>query len=241
MLSWIFGKELMSDLRDATADQSVKAAMDEAHAASAARDWPRAAALWDELRRQHPHDPHCWFRAGEAYSEARVLDAAERILGEAAERFPDHRWIAYQYARAARYAGDHQEVIGRIEKLRFATPDFWPAWVEYADALEGLGKSTDAAAIRRQAVERFPDEYWTNYALARMEAAHSDPQTAIRIWFALAERFPDNPATAAALKAATAAAEGERSSVAPDARSADPSTRGLTERLFQRSRRRAVT
>jgi hypothetical protein len=38
----------MSDLTEATASRSLAARLDEANAASNARDWPRAAALWDE-------------------------------------------------------------------------------------------------------------------------------------------------------------------------------------------------
>jgi tetratricopeptide (TPR) repeat protein len=229
----------MSDLFETTADRSVTAKRDEATAASDARDWPRAAALWDELRTAQPQDPHWWLKAGEAYSEGRVLDRAEDILGEAVVRFPDHCWIAYRYAVLARYAGDFREGLGRIEKLWRAAPDFWPAWVEYPDALARVGNRDEAEAIRRQAAERFPNEYWPNYAVAQLEAEHSDPRGALRIWLTLAERFPGQPATAAALKAASDAAEDERRAAAPDARSADPGTRGLTERLFQRSRRRS--
>jgi predicted Zn-dependent protease len=228
----------MSDQIEATADRSLAAKLDEANAASEARDWPRASALWDELRAAQ--DPHWWFKAGEAYSEGRMLDRAEHILGEAVAQFPDHRWIAYRYAIVvARYAGDFGEGLRRIEKLWHAAPDFWPAWVEYADALARLGNRNEAETIRRQAAERFPDVYWPNYAEVHMEAERSDPQTAIRLWSALAERFPGQPATAAALKAASDAAGDERPTAAPGTRSGDAGTRGLTERLFQRSRRRS--
>jgi predicted Zn-dependent protease len=229
----------MSDLIEATAASSANAAVDEASEATAARDWPRAAALWDELRAAQPRDPHHWFKAGEAYSEARLLEPADRILSEAAALFPDHRWIAYRYAIVARYAGDFGEALRRIEKLWHAAPDFWPAWVEYADALVRAGDRTEAEAIRRRAAERFPDEYWPNYAVAQLEAERSDPRDAMRIWLTLAERFPGQPATAAALKAVADMAEHETPAAAPAPRSADAGTRGLAERLFQRPRRRA--
>jgi tetratricopeptide (TPR) repeat protein len=229
----------MSDLTEATASRSLAARLDEANAATEARDWPRAAALWDELRAAQPQDPHWWFKAGEAYSEGRMLDRAEHILSEAVARFPEHRWITYRYAIVARYAGDFREVLRRIETLWHAAPDFWPAWVEYADALARLGNRDEAEAIRRRAAERFPDEYWPNHAVAQLDAEHSDPQTAIRIWSSLAERFPGQPATAAALKAVADMAAHEPRAAVPAPRSADAGTRGLTERLFQRSRRRS--
>ena len=66
------------------------ARVDAATAASQAKDWQRAAALWDELRVEFPEDALYWLKAGEAFSEARVLETAERILMEAVSRFPDH-------------------------------------------------------------------------------------------------------------------------------------------------------
>src|SRR5207248_4681219 len=131
-----------------------------ANAASAAKDWPRAAALWDELRAARPHDAHRWFAAGHAYSEARMLEQAERILGEA--------------------------VTGVLARL---------------------GRQEESEQLLREAASRFPDEYWPNHAAARLQADRSDPQGALRTWYALAERFPDQPSATAALKTAVAAAE----------------------------------
>src|SRR5205085_5183045 len=110
----------MSDLIARTSEAPLPATVEAANAASAAKDWPRAAALWDELRAARPHDAHRWFAAGHAYSEARMLEQAERILGEAvtgvlarlgrqeeseqllreaASRFPDEYWPNHAAAR----------------------------------------------------------------------------------------------------------------------------------------------
>jgi hypothetical protein len=126
-----------------------------------------------------------------------------------------------------------------FRKLWRAAPDFWPAWIEYAEALARVGNRAEAEAIRRQAAERFPNEYWPNYAVAQLEAGHSDARGAMRIWLTLAERFPGQPATAAALKAVADMAEQESGAAAPAPRPADAGSRGLAERLFQRPRRRA--
>jgi predicted Zn-dependent protease len=225
----------MSNQSGAAVEQTLKAALDEAHAASAARDWPHAAALWDELREQRPGDPHCWFRAGEAYSEAGMLDTAEYILAEAVERFPEHRWIAYCHTRVSGRSGDWLEALKRAEKLRQAAPDFWQAWVEEGEALVRLGRRSEAEQLLREAASRFPDEYWPHYVLARVEAAESGAQGAIRIWSALAKRFPDQPSATAALQAATAAKD-QPGAALPAGQTADPGVRRLTERLFQRSR-----
>ena len=227
----------MSDLIARTSEAPLPATVEAANAASAAKDWPRAAALWDELRAARPHDAHRWFAAGHAYSEARMLEQAERILGEAVTRFPDHRWIACRHAIVARYAGDCAEALNRAEKLRQSAPDFWPAWLESSEILVKLGRQQEAEQLLQEAATRFPDEYWPNHAAARLQADRSDPQGALRTWYALAERFPDQPSATAALKTAVAAAERSAGATAPGNRSSDTNAEGLAVRLFRRSRR----
>ena len=98
-------------------------------------------------------------------------------------------------------------------------PDSWRPMVQAADALAALGRSGEAEEIRREALKRFPDEFWTNFHMARMEAERSDPQGAVRIWSELAARFPDQLDAAEALHAARDAARHplrQRSSGHPD-------------------------
>src|SRR5205823_5503039 len=128
------------------------------------------------------------------------------------------------------------EALNRAEKLRQSAPDFWPAWLESSEILVKLGRLQQAQQLLRQAVTRFPDEYWPNHAAARLQADGSDPQRALRIWYALAERFPTQASAAAALQAAVAAVE-HAHATAPGNRSSDTDAVGLAVRLFRRSRR----
>ena len=79
---------------------------------------------------EFPTEAHYWSKTGEAYSEARMFEQSELILGEAASRFPDDRWISYQRVIVARRRADWDEALRRAETLRAAWPQFWPAWVE---------------------------------------------------------------------------------------------------------------
>jgi tetratricopeptide (TPR) repeat protein len=183
------------------------ARVDVATAASQAKDWQRAAALWDELRSEFPQDAFYWLKTGEALSEARMLEPAERIFGEALSLFPDHKWIGYHRIRAAQFAEDWREALKRAETLRAAAPDFWPAWVATADTLAMLGDADEAEEQASQAVARFPREFWPHYGLAKLQAARSDPHGAVRVWKKLVERFPAEKSAADALKAAAREAE----------------------------------
>jgi hypothetical protein len=60
----------------------------------------------------------------------------------------------------------------------------------------------EAEEMWRQALKRFPDEFWTNFHVARLEAERSDPPGAVRIWSELVARFPAEPAASAARRGA---------------------------------------
>jgi FkbH-like protein len=183
-------------------EQSSSTRLAAAEAASAARDWPRAAGLWDALRMAAPHEPRHWLKAGEACYEAGMFERADEILGEAVDRFPDDPWIGHQHVAAARRRHAWDEMLHRAEGLRAAFPDFWPAWIETADALAALGRKAEADERRRAAATRFPEEYWTRYGLTRIEAEDSDSEGAVRIWSELVERFPTQATAAQGLEAA---------------------------------------
>jgi len=174
-----------------------------AAAASEAKDWRLSAALWDALREEFPKEPRYWLKAGEAFSEARITERAERILGEAARLFPDHNWIAYRHIRLAHDAANWAEAARRAESLRQASPDFWPGWVAGVDALVMLRRAQEAEDLARQAVGMFPDEFWPNYWLTRLRATHSDQEDALRIWADLVHRFPTEPVASEGLRAAS--------------------------------------
>jgi FkbH-like protein len=173
-----------------------------ATAASASKEWYGAAELWDALRADFPNDPRCWHKAGEAYCEARMFDQAEQILSEALKRFPDDEWSGYWHIVVARNRADWPEVLRRAEKMRHTLPGSWRAWVEAANALDALGHRAEAEKMRREAATRFPDEFWTNFGVARLDAERSDPAQAIRIWSELVRRFPGKPPAVEGLHAA---------------------------------------
>src|ERR1700694_4365380 len=123
----------------ATSAQSWATRLAAATAASDARDWRRAAELWDGLGTDFPHDARCWHRAGQACCEARLFEQADRILGEALGLFPEDEGAAYWHVMWARRQAYWPEVLRRAEKMRQALPGSWRAWVEAADALAELG------------------------------------------------------------------------------------------------------
>jgi Flp pilus assembly protein TadD len=66
------------------------AALAEAEAAYAARDWSRAEANYLAAARASPRDPEPWFRLGNVYFRRGSHDLAARAYEEALRVSPDH-------------------------------------------------------------------------------------------------------------------------------------------------------
>src|SRR5438270_14014605 len=132
-----------------TPAQSRAARVAAVEAASNAKEWPRAAELWDGLRADFPQDARCWHRAGAAYCHAGMFEEAERILGEAVARFPEDEWTAFWLIAVARRRGDWPEALRRAEKMRRDIPGSWRPWLQGADALARLGRQEESDEMRR--------------------------------------------------------------------------------------------
>src|SRR5260370_40441136 len=114
-------------MESSTTDVSSAKAMRlaEAHAASDAKEWGRAAELWDACRTDFPQDARCWHKSGEAFCHAGMLDRADQILVEALPLFPDDEWAAYWSIVVARRKADWSEALRRAQKMGQACPGSW--------------------------------------------------------------------------------------------------------------------
>ena len=104
--------------RERNGDQPPAGRVNAAEDASKAKDWPRAAELWEGLRREFPRHSRYWGKAGEACCEAGLVDRAEQLLAEALTLFPTDPWVPYFYAMVARRRKDWPAYLSRAERLR---------------------------------------------------------------------------------------------------------------------------
>src|SRR5256884_9908175 len=88
--------------REQDGDQPPAGRVNAAEEASKAKDWPRAAELWAELRREFPGHSRYWGKAGEACCEAGLIEASEQLPAEALTLFPNDPRVGYFYASVAR-------------------------------------------------------------------------------------------------------------------------------------------
>jgi FkbH-like protein len=202
-------------LDGAIATAPVAARVEAARGATEAKEWPRAAELWDGLRREFPKERLYWHRSGAAYCEAGLFQKAAPLLTEAIDRFPDDSGIAYYHIQVARQQGDWDEALRRSERLRQKLPQDWRGWVASADALAALGRDGEALCRYRDAVERFPNEFWPNFGLAWFTARQSGGNDAVRTWSELVDRFPGKQPALMALDNARRAAVWQAADAGP--------------------------
>src|SRR5438045_2392236 len=189
--------------REQDGDQPPAGRVNAAEEASKAKDWPRAAELWEELRHEFPGHSRYWGKAGEACCEAGLIDAAEQLLAEALTLFPNDPWVRYFYATVSRRRKDWPAYLSRAERLRDDFPDLPLGWAEVADALSALGRRQEAKALRAATALRFPDEFWPNFWAAWEDAQSADAAGAVEVWSRLLDRFPGQTSVVGALEEAT--------------------------------------
>src|SRR5207248_7588755 len=118
-----------------------------------------------------------------------------------------------------------------VRALRISGPPGWNP----AGFSPGLAVKKSRSNCCGKQLAAFPTSI--GQIMRRRGCRPTDPQGALRTWYALAERFPDQPSATAALKTAVAAAERSAGATAPGNRSSDTNAEGLAVRLFRRSRR----
>src|SRR2546430_2403266 len=132
-------------------------------------------------------------------------------------RSAPNRWPRTRAARPGMRQGDWDEVLRSSERLRRTAPDDWRGWFASAEALSALGNNAEALSRHEAAVERFPDEFWPNFGLARVTARHSCAEDTVRIWSDLVSRFPGKLPALEALDSARLAAETRPAEIAASA------------------------
>ena len=215
--TWNAAGQSLCPIDGAMTAEPVPARIKAAQDATDAREWRRAVKLWDGLRREFPQERFYWYRAADACREAGLPERAAALFAEGFERFPDHVGIAYEHIQAARRQGDWDEVLRCSERLRRTAPDDWRGWFASAEALSALGNNAEALSRHEAAVERFPDEFWPNFGLARVTARHSCAEDTVRIWSDLVSRFPGKLPALEALDSARLAAETRAAEIASSA------------------------
>src|SRR5690242_20202397 len=91
----------------ARAQGAAAASSSEANAAFEAKDWAKAARLYQGLAKEHPEVPRLWVRLAEAQQQLRELDQALRTMEDGLKAGVPP--ILLEYAIAAIYAQKNEK------------------------------------------------------------------------------------------------------------------------------------
>ncbi len=141
-----------------------------------------ATERWDHVRRGFPQAMQGWVGGGLALRELRRFDEAERLLGEAIERFPDDSWPAAEHAVLANVQGRWEEALRRWDQVRERFPQEPQGVAGAAWALRELGRLAEAEQLLAVGTQQFPEH--PNIAIELATVAHQRQD-----WAAAAERW----------------------------------------------------
>ena len=131
------------------------------------------------------------FRAANILIDSDKVDAADRILAEAQERFPLHYGLWIQRAWLAHGRRDFAAALDRWAEMQVAFADHPAAYSGAATTLRELGRTEDAEALVAAAMARLPDDPGIAAEHARTALARRDWNEAVARWEQMAVRFPD--------------------------------------------------
>jgi tetratricopeptide (TPR) repeat protein len=176
-----------------------------ARASDRRQDWEESITRW-KLTAESVQDAPAFAFVAKAMMELGRLEEAEAYLAQPALRFPSEPEIALTRCQIAERRGDLAAAAERWTTVRAMNPHLPATYREGARRLFDLGRHSEADAVLKTAIERFPDDFWPLYDYARLAHDRQNWDEATARWAALRQRFPSEDAGyslgAEALKAA---------------------------------------
>jgi tetratricopeptide (TPR) repeat protein len=167
---------------------------DHASVAQARGDRAEAARRWAVLRERFPNDPASYLRPARELRAAGDFDAAETILTQAVNTFPDNPRPRIELAQIAQQRGQPAQALTKWDAVITAFPGTVDAYIGAATALNDLGRFADAQNVLAPALRVSPDS--AEVAALNTWIAHYKGEFASAAdgWAQFRQRFPNNQA-----------------------------------------------
>lgn len=170
------------------------AAYDAARQAHDARDWPRAATLWQQLRTVRPDHPLGYTDGTIALREIGDLVSAEAVIAEGLIRCPEFHGCYMVWADLAMRRRDWPEATIRWAEARRRFPKDGQGYVHGAHALQQLGRMDDADRVLEQGRAAIPNDPWVLATWGYFAQHHRDTEEALRRFEIVRRQVPHHPA-----------------------------------------------
>ena len=153
--------------------------------------WQDSVRLWQDAVEAGPRNARAWMNAGKALMGVGRYADARRYLEQARELAPQYSFVYLNLGALERLEGNPRAALLHTEEAIRLTPDLSLAHYHHGSALEHLGRTDEAAAAYRRAIEINPNETGASEALARLAAANADTADMKAGLEARAENQPD--------------------------------------------------
>jgi tetratricopeptide (TPR) repeat protein len=169
------------------------------------KDWEQSLVRWRHVIDTFRYSPAAASYA-RALSELGRDDEAEIWLEQKSREYPGDLEITVERSQLARRRGDLAAACERWGIVQATHPYLLAGWYEGAHCLAAAERHTEADALMRSVIERFPNQMWPLEHFALLAHNRRDWNEAAQRWATLRQQFPEAAvgynAGAAALSAA---------------------------------------
>ncbi|HEX6443196.1 MAG TPA: tetratricopeptide repeat protein, partial [Stellaceae bacterium] len=172
--------------------RDLPAQIDYARLAEIRRERAEALRRWQAVRGAFPDEAAGYTGAAALLREDRRFEEAERLLAEAAMRFPNGARLDIDRALLAHHRRDWSEAARRWEQVRARLPDEHSGYLLGAAALRELRQLDAVQLVLSAGLERFPAEAGLQIEFALLAEARGEWAQAAESWAALRIAFPQD-------------------------------------------------
>jgi tetratricopeptide (TPR) repeat protein len=147
-----------------------------------AKNWPEAARRWHVLREHAPHVKEGFAQGAAALQQLGDVEAAEELLADALQRFPQDFELLKSRAALAYRAQDWTKAQHLWRQVRIAFPDERLPYLLEARALARLKAFEEAERTAMAGLEHFPECAELNFEAARCATQLNHHDVALERW-----------------------------------------------------------
>jgi tetratricopeptide (TPR) repeat protein len=154
-------------------------------------DWEASANCWRDVRERFPGRPEGYAMGGMALRRLARFEAAQALIEDARERFPEDRSAAVEDAWIAFDQGNFLESHERWSRIRGQFPDHPEGYSMGTMVLLRAGLHDEAEALIALGSARFPDDPDVIIQSAYTAVERREWEEARRRWQRVCDRCPD--------------------------------------------------
>jgi tetratricopeptide (TPR) repeat protein len=161
-----------------------------ARVSEARGDWREAERRW-RIAGERLEFPFVIAAHANALTELGRLEDADAVLRRAVTAAPGNVELAVARCKLAECRGDTDAACELWAGLQRIAPYFAQGYRDRTACLLAAGRHDEADAVMREAIERFPDDWWPSFEYAQLAGRREDWHVAVERWAAFRARFPD--------------------------------------------------